>query len=76
MNGPLGLAIAPNSNVVVVNSGDGNMVEVTPKGVQEPPKLVDTTGIGGGTLFGLAAVPGGEGVYLGNDGNNTLDILH
>ena len=34
LTGPLGLAIAPNGNILTVNSGDGNMVETTPKGVQ------------------------------------------
>jgi sugar lactone lactonase YvrE len=32
LNGPLGLAIAPNGDILTVNSGDGNMVETTPKG--------------------------------------------
>jgi hypothetical protein len=75
LNGPLGLAIAPNGNIVVVNSLDGNMVEVTPGGTQVAIKSVDVTGVGAGDLFGLA-IRDGHGVYFVNDGNNTLDLLH
>ena len=39
-------------------------------------KNIDTTGTGGGTLFGLAIAPNGNGVYFVNDGNNTLNLLH
>ena len=34
LNGPLGLAIAPNGNILTVNAGDGNLVETTPGGSQ------------------------------------------
>jgi hypothetical protein len=37
---------------------------------------IDTSMQGAGTLFGLAIVPGGTGVYFVDDGNNTLDLLH
>ncbi len=76
INGPLGLAIAPNGDVLVTNGGDGNLVEVTPGGVQNAVMNIDVTGTGAGTLFGLAVVPGGAGVYFVNDGNNTVNILH
>lgn len=76
LNGPLGLAIAPNGNVLTVNSGDGNLVETTPGGAQVVVKSVDTSGTGGGSLFGLAVAPGGTGVYFVDDGNNTLNLLH
>ena len=76
LNGPLGLALAPNGNILVANSGDGNLVETTPDGEQVAVTLVDTTGAGAGTLFGLAVAPGNKGVYFVNDGNNTLDFLH
>jgi hypothetical protein len=54
LNGPLGLAIAPNGDILTVNAGDGTMVETTRGGSQIDVKLVDDTGIGAGTLFGLA----------------------
>jgi hypothetical protein len=76
LNGPLGLAIAPNGDILVVNSGDGNMVETTRGGMQVAVKNVDITGMAAGTLFGLAIRPNLQGVYLVNDGNNTLDLLH
>jgi hypothetical protein len=76
LNGPLGLAIAPNGNLLTANAGDGNMVETTPNGRQLAMKGVDSSGFGGGTLFGLAIAPGGTGVYFVNDGNNTMNLLH
>jgi hypothetical protein len=76
LNGPLGLAVAPNGNILVVNSQDGNLVEVTPAGTQFPPTAIDTSGQGAGTLFGLAVKPQGTGVYFVDDGDNTLDLLH
>lgn len=74
LNAPLGLALAPNGDIVTVNGGDGNMVEVTPAGRQVAVKNVDTTGAGAGTLFGLAIAH--DAVYFVNDGNNTLNVLH
>ena len=38
--------------------------------------MIDTSGAGGGTLFGLAVKPGGKGIYFVDDGDNTLDLLH
>jgi DNA-binding beta-propeller fold protein YncE len=76
LNGPLGLAVAPNGDIVTVNSGDGNMVETTTGGKQVAVKGVDVSQQGGGTLFGLAIAPNGNGVYFVDDGNNTLNLLH
>jgi glucose/arabinose dehydrogenase len=76
LNTPLGLAIAPNGDVLAVNANDGNLVELTPGGTQVAVKMVDISGAGAGTLFGLAVVPGGKGIYLVNDGNNTLDLFN
>jgi hypothetical protein len=76
LNGPLGLAVAPNDNILTVNANDGNMVETTPGGVQVAVRGVDKTGAGAGTLFGLAVAPEGEGVYFVNDGDNALYLLH
>lgn len=75
LNQPLGVALAPNGNILSVNAGDGNMVETTPAGMQVKVKNIDTSGAGAGTLFGLAVVPG-TGVYFVDDGDNTLDLLH
>ncbi len=75
LNGPLGLAVTPSGRILVMNSGDGNMVEVTRKGIQLAVKMVDTTGTGGGSLFGIAVAPAAEGVYFVNDGDNALYLL-
>ena len=71
--GPLGLAIAPNGDILTVNSGDGNIVETTPGGTQVP-KTIDISAVGpaGGDLFGLAVSLDGSAVYYVNDGDNNL----
>jgi hypothetical protein len=74
---PLGLAIAPNGDLLTVNAGNGLIVETTPEGKQTGARFVDVSHSknGAGNLFGLAVAPGGDGVYLVDDGNNTLNIL-
>ena len=59
LNGPLGLAIAPNGNILTVNGGDGRIVETTPLGSQVASKFLDSSGSppGAGALFGLAVTP-------------------
>jgi hypothetical protein len=78
LNGPLGLAIAPNGDVLTVNSGDGNIVETTPAGRQVATKVLDTSGspAGAGALFGLAVAAHGNGVYFVDDATNQLNFLH
>ena len=81
INDPLGLAIAPNGDILTTNGGDGNLVETEPNGTQTEVKILDTTPAppgpnGNGTLFGLAVAPAGDGVYFVDDGTNTLDLLH
>jgi hypothetical protein len=77
LNQPLGLAIAPNGNILTVNAADGRIVETTPGGTQVAVRFVDVSHSrnGAGTLFGLAIAPEGNGVYFVDDGNNTLNIL-
>jgi len=74
LNSPLGLAIAPNGHIITANAADGNLVETTPGGQQVAVKTVDTV-TGAGSLFGLAIVPDGEGVYFVDDGDNTLKVF-
>jgi hypothetical protein len=76
INGPLGLVVAPNGDILNVNAGDGNVVETTTTGSQVAVKSIDTSGQGAGTLFGLVITPNGKGVYFVDDGDNTLDLLH
>jgi hypothetical protein len=77
LNGPLGLTIAPNGNILTVNGGDGNIVETTPRGAQVAFRGLDSAGSppGAGALFGLAIVPGGRGVYYVDDNQNSLRVL-
>ncbi len=74
LNGPLGMTIAPNGNIIVANGGDGNLVEVTPGGDQVSTKTVDSSGAG--ALFGLVAGKGGRAVFFVDDALNTLEVLH
>ena len=86
LNTPLGLAIAPNGDVLTVNAADGFIVETTPGGKQVATHLLDSTvpspqttpptPPGAGALFGLAVAPDGAGVYYVDDAANTLALLH
>ncbi len=77
LKGQLGLAIAPNGNILTVNGGDGNMVETTPGGHQVAVKTVDKNMGGAGNLFGLAVKPGADAVYFVDDFgmDNNLQLL-
>jgi len=78
LNGELGLVIAPNGDILTVNGGNGNLVEVTPSGTQIAVARLDSSGSppGAGALFGLAVVPNKDAVYFVDDATNTLDLLH
>jgi hypothetical protein len=78
LNGPLGLTIAPNGDVLTVNAGDGQIVETSPAGVQVAHRFLNTMGSppGSGALFGLAVAPRGSGVYFVDDITNFLRLLH
>ena len=78
LNTPLGLAIAPNGNVLTVNAGDGQIVETNPAGMQVAHRFLDRSGSppGAGALFGLALKPHARGVYYVDDAVNTLRLLH
>jgi sugar lactone lactonase YvrE len=72
---PLGMALAPNGNIITSNGGDGNMVETTPAGKQVYVRTADEK-TGAGSLFGLVIAPEGKGIYFVDDGENTLRLLH
>jgi hypothetical protein len=75
---PLGLTIAPNGDVLIVNGGNGKIVETTPGGVQVATRQLDSSGspAGAGALFGLVVKRHGRGVYYVDDATNTLRLLH
>jgi hypothetical protein len=75
LNNPLGMALAPNGDVITVNGGDGNAVETTPSGQQVATVQIDPAGAGG-DLFGLTIAPAGGGVLFVDDGDNTLKLFH
>jgi hypothetical protein len=76
--GQLGLVVAPGGNILTVNGGNGNLVEVTPAGAQVAVRTLDTSGSppGAGALFGLAVNPDHRGVYFVDDATNTFELLH
>ena len=77
LNGPLGLVIAPNGNILTANAGDGFIVETEPGGTQVAERTADVNPAGtAGTLFGLVVTPGMDGVYYVDDGDNVVRLLH
>ena len=74
---PLGLAIAPNGDILTVNAANGLIVETTRGGTQVGARFIDVSHSrnGAGTLFGLAVSRQGTAVYFVDDGNNTLNVL-
>jgi hypothetical protein len=78
LNDPLGLTVAPNGHILVVNGIDGFITEITPRGKQLAKVLLDNTGgppPGNGTLFGVTFDPL-RGVLFVDDGSNTLNSLN
>jgi len=78
LNGELGLVVAPGGDILTVNGGNGNLVEITPSGAQIAVRRLDSSGSppGAGALFGLAVKPTRDAVYFVDDATNTLDLLH
>lgn len=77
LNDPLGLTVAPNGHILVVNGDDGFITEITPRGRQIGTVLLDNTGgppPGNGTLFGVI-FDSQRGVLFVDDGSNTLNTL-
>lgn len=73
LNGPLGLAVEPDGNLLAVNSGDGNLAELSPFGTQLGEKIISPGG--GGALFGLALSRNGTALYFVDDSENQLNVL-
>jgi len=75
LNQPLGLAVAPNGDLITVNGGDGLAVETDPRRGQVATAALDMSSAPAGTLFGLAVAPDGHGLYFVDDGTNTLNLF-
>jgi sugar lactone lactonase YvrE len=80
LQGPLGLTIAPDGDLLVANADNGKVVEVTPSGAQVGEFYADHNvgqdPPGNGDLFDLAVDQAGTGVYFVGDDNNDLLLLH
>jgi sugar lactone lactonase YvrE len=74
LSAPLGLVVAPNGDIITVNGGNGNAVEITPRGAQVDTVQIDPAGAGG-DLFGLIIAPGDRGLLFVDDGDNTLKLF-
>jgi hypothetical protein len=71
LNAPLGMTLAPNGDLVVVNGNNGNAVEITPAGRQLATKTLIKNGAG--DLFGIITTQAGSGLLIVNDGTNAID---
>ena len=71
LDAPLGMTIAPNGDLIVVNGNNGNAVEITPAGRQLTTRTLVKNGAG--DLFGVSMTP--RGMLAVNDGTNTLDLF-
>ena len=71
LNAPLGMAMAPNGDLVVVNGNNGNAVEITTAGKQVATRTLIKNGAG--DLFGIITTQTGDGLIIANDGTNALD---
>jgi hypothetical protein len=72
LNAPLGMTLAPNGDLIVVNGNNGNAVEITPAGKQVATRTLIKNGAG--DLFGIITTPGG--LLIANDGTNALDQVN
>lgn len=71
LNAPLGVTLAPDGDLLVVNGNDGNAVEISPQGKQVATKTLVKNGAG--ALFGLEVTPNGKQLLFVNDSTNALD---
>jgi DNA-binding beta-propeller fold protein YncE len=72
LHAPLGMTIAPNGDLVVVNGNNGNAVEISPAGKQVATRMLIENGAG--DLFGIITTQ--RGLLIANDGTNALDAVN
>jgi hypothetical protein len=77
---PLGLALAPDGDLLAANAANGKIVEISPAGKQTGEYYADDDigqdPPGNGDLFDVAVNQAGTGVLFVNDGTNVLELLH
>jgi hypothetical protein len=71
LDAPLGMTLAPNGDLIVVNGNNGNAVEITPAGRQLTTRTLVKNGAG--DLFGIITMP--NGIIAVNDGTNALEMF-
>ena len=71
LDAPLGMTLAPDGDLIVVNGNNGNAVEITPAGEQLTTKTLVKNGAG--DLFGIITTP--DGIVAVNDGTNALELF-
>ena len=71
LDAPLGMTLAPNGDLVVVNGNNGNAVEISPAGRQLTTKTLVKNGAG--DLFGIITTP--AGIVAVDDGTNALELF-
>ena len=76
LNNPVAQAIMPNGNLIVANTGNNTLVEMTPKGKVLDTKVVDTSKTSG--IFGVAAAGTSDSnttLFYTDTNTNTLHEL-
>jgi hypothetical protein len=76
LNAPISAALLPNGNLVVGNTGDNNLFEITPQGRLVGTKLADSGAPG--ALFGIVATGTSNAdtlIYFNDDNDNTVKVL-
>jgi hypothetical protein len=76
LNAPLSTAELYNGDLLVANTGDNNLIEISQAGQINGVQNLDTGAAG--ALFGLAASGGDAGttkIYFNDDNDNTVKLL-
>ena len=76
LNAPISAALLANGDVVVGNTADNNLIEITPAGAIAGEKLADTGPPG--ALFGIATSgtsAATQKIYFNDDNTNTVMLL-
>jgi len=73
LNQPLGMALAPTGDLVIMNGNDGDAVELAASGRQVGSRTIIKNGAG--DLIGLTIVPSTHAILFGDDADNALDLL-
>jgi hypothetical protein len=71
LDAPLGMTLAPDGDLIVVNGNNGDAVEITPAGHQLTTRTLVKNGAG--DLFGIITTP--DGIVAVNDGTNALELF-